>query len=90
MTKPRPGDRFIDARLILNAARLVMPAGAPRPNLTGAEDIQEKRRILADFLRAHGVPVPDFVPALHGWRDCHTGELANACHEPGAEGRSFS
>lgn len=87
---PRVGDEFTSARIIINAARLVMSAGAPRPHFEGGETRSERRTILADFLRAHGVPVPAFVPVKYGWMDCDTGRLANPRHEPGANGRSFS
>lgn len=87
---PREGDEFTTARTIINVARLVMPEGAPRPAFKGGETSQEKRVILADFLRLHGLPVPDFVPVVYGWQDCHTGLLANPRHEPGANGRRFS
>jgi hypothetical protein len=84
MTPPEPrtdGDRFTPARQIINEARLDLPAGSPRPNLTGFESTEERRRILAAFLREHGVAVPAFVPYRYGWLDTYTGEIANPSKE---------
>jgi hypothetical protein len=91
--KPPPrtdGDEFTAARMIINGARLVMPEGLPRPRFNGTESTEERRRILAAFLREHGVPVPDFIPARYGWLDAYSGQLANPNHEPGADGRTHS
>lgn len=87
---PRTGDGLVSARQIINAARLVMPAGSPRPDIKGHETTQERRRVIATFLREHGVPVPEFVPVEFGWADCYTGQLANPDNEPGANGRTYS
>lgn len=76
---PRQGDEFTGARIVINAARLVMPAGSPCPHFTGDETTAEP-----------GVPVPRFVPVQYGWLDAYSGELANPRNEPGAEGRRYA
>jgi hypothetical protein len=83
----RVGDEFTTARQIINVARLVMPGGAPRPQFKGGESTEEKRVILAAFLREHGVPVPDEpLPYRKGWLDCSSGEVISASE---TDGRRF-
>ena len=83
------GDKFADARMIINSARLILPANVTdRPKVGGST--QEQRQILADYLRRHEIPVPGFIPVVFGWSDCFTGQLANPAAEPGANGRTHS
>ena len=81
MQPPKPrddGDVYTPARQILNEARLVLPAGSPQPDFSGCHSIEDRRRVLADFLRRHGVPVPsEPLPYRYGWVDTYTGEIAN-------------
>lgn len=93
MTPPKPrddGDVFANARQIINEARLVLPAGTPQPDFKSGDTIRQRRRVLAEFLREHGVPVPEFVPVAYGWADCYDGRLSNPNREPGANGRTYS
>jgi hypothetical protein len=85
--QPRGGDEFTSARQIINVARLVMPKGAPRPELRGDEISEARRVILAAFLREHGVPVPEEpLPYRRGWLDCFTGEVISPSE---TDGRRF-
>lgn len=81
MTPPKPrddGDEFTPARQILNEARLSLPAGSPQPDLSGCHTTEERRRVLARFLRQHDVPVPpEPLPYRYGWADTYTGEIAH-------------
>lgn len=75
---PPPGDEYTDARQIINEARLLMPEGSPRPEITGSETTAKKRVILAHFLRLHGVPVPpEPLPYQRGWSDTFTGRVVD-------------
>lgn len=87
--RPRVGDVFSRARVIINDARLVLPQGVPGPKSAGG-GTPHRRAVVADFLRQHDVPVPDFIPVVYGWIDCFAGELANPDLEPGGDGRRFS
>ena len=81
---PGMGDEFTTARQIINAARLAMPEGAPRPEFRGDETTERKRVVLAAFLREHGVPVPEEpLPYRRGWLDCFTGEVITASETNG-------
>ncbi len=85
--EPRRGDEFTTARQILNLARLAMPEGAPRAEFRGDETAEQKRVILAAFLREHGVPVPEEpLPYRRGWLDCFTGEVITVSE---TDGRRF-
>lgn len=93
MTPPKPrddGDVFTSARQIINEARLVLPAGLPQPDFESGDTIRQRRRVLAEFLGEHGVPVPEFVPVVYGWADCYDGRLSNPNREPGADGRTHA
>lgn len=72
---PPTGDEFTNARIIINSARLVLLPGMPSPKLTGG-DTADDRRILAAFLREHGVPTPpEPLPYRYGWLDCYDGRV---------------
>lgn len=81
MTPPKPrtdGDEFTPARQIINEARLSLPPESPQPDLTGREPTQDRRRVLAAFLRKHGVAVPpEPLPYRYGWLNTYTGEIAH-------------